>query len=86
MNYNQLINDQILQKAFDFYDEDKNGYITFDELQKVFAPFSTEENLKEIIEEVTNNGDNKISFDNFKEAMNQVKSSFHKFRPCWSIS
>lgn len=85
MNFNQLINDQILRKTFDFYDEDKNGYITYDELQKVFEPLQTEENLKEIIKEVTANNDNKISFDDLKHAVDLLKSSAFGYNSAWSI-
>lgn len=85
MNPSILENDQILRKAFDFYDDDKNGYITYEELQKVFGSLCTEEQLNDMIKEVDLNGDQKISFAEFKKMMDYVKTSGPKFRSSWSI-
>lgn len=85
MNPSLLENDQTLKKAFDFYDDDKNGYITYEELQKVFGSLCTEEQLNDMIKEVDLNGDKKISFSEFKKMMDYIKSSASKFRSSWSI-
>jgi calcium-dependent protein kinase len=85
MNPNLLDNDQILKKAFDFYDDDKNGYITCEELQKVFGTLCTEEQLNDMIKEVDLNGDKKISFGEFKKMMDYMKTAAPKFRTSWSI-
>lgn len=85
LNYNQLINDQLLHKAFDFYDEDKNGYISFGELRKVFMSLCTEEQLRDILREVNLPVDSDIPFSEFKKAMELVKLTTQQFKPSWSI-
>jgi len=85
MNPSILGNDQVLKKAFDFYDDDKNGYITHEELQKVFGTLCTEEQLNDMIKEVDLNGDRRISFGEFKKMMNCKNTTVPRFRTSWSI-
>lgn len=79
-----LENEQVLRKAFDFYDDDKNGYITCEELRRVFGPWCSEEQLNDMIKEVVLNEDKRISFLDFKGMMNYIKTT-PKFRSSWSI-
>jgi len=85
MSPSLVVNDQILKKAFDFYDDDKKGYITYKELKKVFGPWCSEDQLNDMIKEVNLNGDEKMSFLEFKNMMNYVKTSTPKYRTSWSI-
>lgn len=84
MSPSVLVNDQILKRAFDFYDDDKNGYITCEELRKVFGPWCSEEQSNDMIKEVDLNGDEKVSFLEFK-VMDYIKTSAPKYRTSWSI-
>lgn len=80
-----LENEQVLKKAFDFYDEDKNGFITFEELRKVTSSYCSDDQLREMIKEVDLNDDSKIAFDEFVKMMEHVKLSTSKFRSAWSM-
>jgi calcium-dependent protein kinase len=71
-----LIEEKNLKFAFDFYDKDKNGFITLDELNEVFNKengneFSKDE-FKKIIDEVDLNKDGFIDFEEFKIMMNKI--------------
>lgn len=77
--------EEILRKAFEFYDEDKNGYITKEELHKVFGSNCNDEQLNDIMKEADLNGDNEISFAEFKKMMNFIKLKAHNIKFSWSI-
>jgi len=55
-----------LREAFNFFDLDKSGYITSDELNKAFGGISDEEALTELMSEADANNDGKITYDEFK--------------------
>eukprot|EP01022_Parablepharisma_sp_SALTPOND_P001620 TRINITY_DN106914_c0_g1_i1.p2 TRINITY_DN106914_c0_g1~~TRINITY_DN106914_c0_g1_i1.p2 ORF type:complete len:304 (+),score=46.41 TRINITY_DN106914_c0_g1_i1:1180-2091(+) len=82
----KTLNEKTLLQAFNFYDEDKNGYISIEELRKVFGTICSEEEIQEMIKEVDSNGDNKISFIEFKDMMSCVKLSSTGLREAWSLS
>ena len=70
-----LINDDILNFAFGFFDKDGSGQITVQELYDVFSAENivSENILKLIIDEIDTNGDGQISFDEFKNMMKFIK-------------
>eukprot|EP00826_Nyctotherus_ovalis_P042866 TRINITY_DN4475_c0_g1_i13.p1 TRINITY_DN4475_c0_g1~~TRINITY_DN4475_c0_g1_i13.p1 ORF type:complete len:273 (+),score=93.35 TRINITY_DN4475_c0_g1_i13:815-1633(+) len=84
MSQDKQLNEQILQKAFDFYDEDQNGYITIDELKSVFGSLYTEKEIRNIMGEVDLNGDNRICFSEFKKMMS-AELSKSKLKSAWSV-
>lgn len=62
-----------MKQAFDVFDINKNGFITFQELKAVLGHnlSDIDENIwHEIIEEADLDGDKQISFDEFKNMMN----------------
>jgi calmodulin len=61
--------EQNLRDVFDIFDADGSGYIDRDEmrvLMKKLAQDLTEEEITQIMEEVDQDGDNQISFEEFR--------------------
>mmetsp|Transcript_11404 Transcript_11404/g.10064 ORF Transcript_11404/g.10064 Transcript_11404/m.10064 type:complete len:117 (+) Transcript_11404:483-833(+) len=62
-----------IQKAFDFFDQDGDGYIDQDELEMALTdskvPGSSSEIFIEVIKGSDLDNDGKISFDEFNQAM-----------------
>jgi calcium-dependent protein kinase len=75
VNYkkDKLLSEETLEKTFQLFDIDGNGYITLDEL-KESMPIEITSKLewRELIEEVDKDGDNQISYDEFKEMMEKL--------------
>jgi len=63
--------DSIIKQQFNMIDDNGDGYITHDELAKLFNGQLTEDLIKQMIQEVDENNDGKISFDEFVVAMKQ---------------
>jgi calcium-dependent protein kinase len=59
----------LLKKQFERIDEDRNGYITQEELSKLFNWSLTPELIKNMIKEIDDNNDGQISYDEFVAAM-----------------
>jgi len=59
----------LLKKQFERIDEDRNGYITHEELSKLFNWTLTPELIKNMIREIDDNDDGQISYDEFVKAM-----------------
>lgn len=56
MHWNKARRDDYLLTAFEYFDRDRSGYITHDELQKACEDFGIEGNqLEDIIQEVDQN-------------------------------
>ena len=69
----KLLSDKTLQKAFNLLDLDGNGFITLDELKESMSvEFTSKIEWRELIEEVDKDGDNQISFEEFKEMMQKL--------------
>lgn len=69
-----FLQDHILQFAFDYFDQDKNGVISLDEIESIFnttKEFSKEE-FQKIIDEVDINHDKVIDFSEFKLMMSKI--------------
>jgi len=65
----KLQNDSVIRQQFDRIDDNGDGYITNDELTKLFNGQLTGDLIKQMIEEVDENNDGKISYDEFVSAM-----------------
>eukprot|EP00826_Nyctotherus_ovalis_P047220 TRINITY_DN5405_c0_g1_i7.p1 TRINITY_DN5405_c0_g1~~TRINITY_DN5405_c0_g1_i7.p1 ORF type:complete len:163 (-),score=41.49 TRINITY_DN5405_c0_g1_i7:73-561(-) len=74
LKLDSVLNDEILQSAFEFYDTDHNGQITFEEIRKVLGGVYDDKTLKELIIEVDTNKDNQISFPEFKVMMENFRA------------
>jgi len=59
----------LLKRQFERIDEDRNGFITHDELSKLFNWTLTPELIKNMIKEIDDNNDGQISYEEFVKAM-----------------
>jgi len=71
INNEKLINEQKLKTSFDFFDHDKSGQITTEELKAILKLSSFEE-AENIIAEVDANKDGEICFEEFKSMMKGI--------------
>ena len=72
-----FIDSKVIQFAFRYFDKDGSGEITFDEIEEVFKESvqdksNVHESLKKIIDEVDENGDGIISFNEFADIMKKM--------------
>lgn len=67
----KILTNEILKFAFDFFDKDGNGEVTLEELAETFGE-SNKAQLKELIDEIDINKDEKISFHEFKVMMYKI--------------
>jgi len=78
VDLDSLINDKNLKVAFDFFDKDKSGTLTQEEIKDVLGVLDPDNPDKEnhvinkIINEIDTNGDGKISFEEFKQLMVKI--------------
>ncbi len=59
--------------------------ISLSELKAVFGAVYTEEDLKRIMAEADTNGDDKITFEEFKEMMRKFKEINSQLQNQWSF-
>ncbi|PKA61492.1 Calcium-dependent protein kinase 3 [Apostasia shenzhenica] len=71
MHMNRMERENRLYKAFLYFDEDRSGYITMDELKHVLEQYNMvdEKIIKNIIDEVDIDHDGKINYDEFVTMM-----------------
>ncbi|KAJ6799343.1 calcium-dependent protein kinase 1 [Iris pallida] len=71
MHMNRMEKEDHLYKAFEYFDEDKSGYITMDELEQALTKYNMGDarTIKEIIAEVDTDHDGKINYDEFVAMM-----------------
>ena len=63
---NKEIGKQTLKEVFDFYDEDKNGYIEASDIKEIFEDTGlSDKEVHEMIDEIDINNDRKLSFEEF---------------------
>ena len=75
----KLLSDKTLQKTFNLLDLDGNGYITLEELKESMPiEITSKIEWKQLIEEVDKDGDNQISFKEFKEMMQKLLINDHE--------
>ena len=73
---NKLLNDKILEYAFKHFDKNNKGFITIEEIGKIFRGHikigDINEGLKKIIDEVGNEDKEKITYEDFKKLMTSI--------------
>ena len=71
---NVFIKDDFLQEAFNFFDKDKNGTISLDEVKRAFSSMKgyKDKDFEEILRGVDLNKDGKIDFYEFKTMMQTI--------------
>ncbi|MFS2162012.1 EF-hand domain-containing protein [Pseudomonas sp. Pseusp122] len=68
-----MLNDEdlaLIQERFDEHDQDKDGYISVAECERIMADFMSEDQISEFFARSDSNKDGKISFDEFKATVN----------------
>lgn len=68
----QPLDEEKLRDAFELFDEDKDGELTAEEIQKIMnlhGIFPTEEELTEMIEKVDRNSNGTIDYEEFLQMM-----------------
>lgn len=75
MKKERICQSETLKKAFDLFDLDGNGYITIEELKETI-PIELSEDVSwdDVIKEVDIDGDNQISFEEFKMMMEKIST------------
>jgi len=76
INKEIFVADEILQFAFNFFDKDSSGQITFDELKAIFCVGQekevSEKVLKKILDDIDTDKNEQISYKEFKEMMQKI--------------
>ena len=69
---------QEISKAFQLFDEDKDGFVTVDDLKRIAKEVGegsiTDEELQEMISEGDHDGDGKINEEDFQKIMKKVQT------------
>ena len=69
----KLLSEKALLKTFNLLDLDGNGFITLDELKESMPiEITSKIEWRQLIEEVDKDGDNQISFNEFKDMMQKL--------------
>ncbi|WOK99363.1 calcium-dependent protein kinase 1-like [Canna indica] len=76
MHMNIMEREDHLYKAFEYFDKDKSGYITIEELEQALKKYNMgdEKTIKEIIAEVDTDKDGRINYEEFVTMMRNDKS------------
>jgi calcium-dependent protein kinase len=76
MNEKDLITNEKLKAAFKIFDKDGNGHIGPDEIYRVLggSDVFSQEKIEQLIDEVDENSDGEISFEEFCIMMKQLAS------------
>ncbi len=72
LDKSKLLQVERLKEAFELFDVDKSGSITIDEIKKILGANVNdidEEEWQQIVNEVDENGDGEISFEEFQKMM-----------------
>ncbi|XP_015896537.2 calcium-dependent protein kinase 1 [Ziziphus jujuba] len=71
MHMNRMEREDHLYTAFEYFDKDKSGYITMEELEQALKKYNMgdEKTIKEIIAEVDTDNDGRINYDEFVAMM-----------------
>lgn len=71
MHLNRMEREDHLFKAFEYFDKDKSGYITKEELESALTKYNMgdEKTIKEIIAEVDSDNDGRINYEEFVAMM-----------------
>ncbi|MCH89558.1 calcium-dependent protein kinase 3-like, partial [Trifolium medium] len=71
MHLNRMEREDHLFKAFEYFDNDKSGYITMEELESALTKYNMgdEKTIKEIIAEVDSDNDGRINYEEFVAMM-----------------
>ncbi len=73
IDLNTITNEKYLQEAFNFFDKDGKGSLTKNEIQNAMCKgWLSETQLGELFKEIDTNKDSKITFLEFKKAMQQL--------------
>ncbi|CAL5428191.1 unnamed protein product [Camellia sinensis] len=85
MHMNRVEREHHLYTAFEYFDEDKSGYITMEELEHALKKYNTgdKKTIKEIIAEVDIDNDGRINYDEFVAMMRKDNPEMLEDMICW---
>ncbi|CAL5356235.1 unnamed protein product [Camellia sinensis] len=85
MHMNRVEREHHLYTAFEYFDEDKSGYITMEELEHALKKYNTgdKKTIKEIIAEVDIDNDGRINYDEFVAMMGKDNLEMLEDMICW---
>ena len=75
IDVNKLVQEEKLKEAFGLFDQDQSGSITIDEIKKILgvnASDISDTEWSQILNEVDEDGNGEISFEEFKQMMYKV--------------
>ncbi|XP_074585527.1 calcium-dependent protein kinase 17-like [Curcuma longa] len=82
LHLNKIEREDNLFSAFSYFDKDGSGYITHDELQKACEEFGIQDaHIEEIIQEIDQDNDGRIDYNEFVTMMQKGNSVFGKNGP-----
>ncbi|OIW09941.1 hypothetical protein TanjilG_32090 [Lupinus angustifolius] len=82
MHVNRMEMEDHLCKAFEYFDKDKSGYITTEELEFALKKYNMgdEKTIKEIIAEVDKDNDERIDYEEFVAMMRKGSPDFLPYK------
>jgi len=75
MDKQKMLNKDRMRAAFNMFDKNGNGTISFEEVRDIFGSAGQSQNdemFKDMIREMDLDGDGEISFPEFEQMMNQL--------------
>ena len=63
-----------MKHTFDFFDKDKSGEISISEMKEIFKGTVSDELILKMVQEVDIDGNQEISYDEFKIMLNKLLS------------
>ena len=90
LNARQLTKQDIadLKETFDFFDKDKGGTISMDELQLVLKKLGqkvSEKEVRRIIKSIDKNNDGELDFDEFVAMMKKIPDTENELRAAFNV-
>ena len=70
----KLLSDVFMRHTFDFFDKDKSGEITIEEMKEIFNNEIDEKIIIKIVQEIDIDGNQEINFEEFKIMMDKLLS------------
>ena len=70
----KILSDTFMKHTFDFFDKDRSGAISISEMQEIFKGTVSDEMILKMVQEVDIDGNQEISYEEFKIMLNKLLS------------